>query len=253
MLHRLGLDIIRIKNSPKQTLCGLRSLPIQTVIDVGSNTGQFARQISQVFPQASVYCFEPLPEPFMVLERWALEQDDRVKAFNVALGENEGTVEMFFHTKHSSSSSLLASTAINKKYYPFIESQMPVRVKLTTLDNALSSIIRLLKPEILVKLDVQGYEDRVLRGGPKTLSMAAACVLEVSVDTLYNGQADFRELIMLFDQMGFYYAGNLEQVYASDGHVIYFDAMFVKQDNRSYVTRKDETAMIKFSKSMSGS
>ena len=49
MFHRLGLDIIRIKNSPKQTLCGLRSLPIQTVIDVGANTGQFARQISQVF------------------------------------------------------------------------------------------------------------------------------------------------------------------------------------------------------------
>ena len=197
MFHRLGLDIIRIKNSPKQTLCGLRSLPIQTVIDVGANTGQFARQISKIFPQAKMYCFEPLPEPFKALERWALEQNGRAKAFNFALGENEGTVEMCFHTKHSPSSSLLASTDIVKTYFPLTESQTPMRVKLTTLDNALSSIIRLLKPEILVKLDVQGYEDRVLRGGPKTLSMAAACVLEVSVDTLYNGPADFRELIML--------------------------------------------------------
>ncbi len=241
MLHRFGLDIIRIKNSPKQTLCGLKSLPIQTVIDVGANTGQFASQISRIFPQAKMYCFEPLPEPFKALERWAIEQDGRVKAFNVALGENEGTVEMFYHTKHSPSSSLLASTAINKKYYPFIRSQMPVRVKLTTLDNALSSVIRFLKPEILVKLDVQGYEDRVLRGGSKTLSMAVACVLEVSVDTLYYGQTEFKEVIMLFDQMGFYYAGNLEQVYASDGHVIYFDAVFVKQDTSSYVRKEEPT------------
>jgi FkbM family methyltransferase len=232
MFHRLGLDIIHIKNSPKQTLCGLRSLPIQTVIDVGANTGQFARQISKIFPQAKMYCFEPLPEPFKALERWALEQDGRVKTFNVALGESEGTVEMFFHAKHSSSSSLLASTAITKTYYPLTESQIPVRVKLTTLDNALSSVIRLLKPEILLKLDVQGYEDRVIRGGSKTLNLATACVLEVSVDTLYYGQTDFKEVIILFDKMGFHYAGNLEQVYASDGHVIYFDAVFVKQDNR---------------------
>ena len=140
---------------------------------------------------------------------------------------------MFFHAKHSSSSSLLASTAITKTYYPLTESQTPVRVKLTTLDNALSSVIRLMKPEILVKLDVQGYENRVIRGGSKTLNLATACVLEVSVETLYYGQTNFKEVIMLFDQMGFYYAGNLEQVYASDGHVIYFDAVFVKQDNSS--------------------
>ena len=231
VFHRLGLDIIRIKNSPKQTLCGLRSFPIQTVIDVGANTGQFARQISQVFPQANLYCFEPLPEPFKALERWALEQGGRVKALNVALGENEGTVEMCFHTKHSPSSSLLASTAITKTYFPLTESQTPVGVKLTTLDSALSSAIPLLKPKILVKLDVQGYEDRVIRGGLKILNLATACVLEVNVDTLYYGQTDFKEVIKLFDQMGYYYAGNLEQFYASDGHVIYFDAVFVKQGN----------------------
>ena len=230
IFHRLGFDIIRIKNSPKLTLCGLRSIPIQTVIDVGANTGQFARQISQIFPQADLYCFEPLPEPFKALERWALEQDGRVKVFNVALGESEGTVEMFFHTKHSPSSSLLASTDINKKYYPFIKSQMPVRVKQTTLDNALNSFTRLMKPEILVKLDVQGYEDRVLRGGSKTLSMAAACILEVCIDNLYHDQANYSGLVLLLDQMGFRYSGNLEQVYAVDGHVIFFNAVFVKRD-----------------------
>jgi FkbM family methyltransferase len=230
MFHRIGFDIIRVKNSPEITLCGLRSLPIHTVIDVGANTGQFARQISRIFPQTKMYCFEPLPEPFKGLERWALEQDGRVKVFNVALGESEGTVEMFFHTKHSPSSSLLASTDINKKYYPFIKSQKSVRVKLTTLDNALSNFTRLMKPEILVKLDVQGYEDRVLRGGSKTLSIATACILEVCIDDLYHDQAKYSGLVLLLDQMGFRYSGNLEQVYAPDGHVIFFNAMFIKRD-----------------------
>lgn len=234
IFHSLGLDIILIKDNPKQTLCGIRSLPIQTIIDVGANTGQFARQISQIFPKASMYCFEPLPEAFEALERWALEQDGRVKTYNVALGKNEGEVEMFFHTKQTPSSSLLMSTAITKKYYPLTENQIPLCVKLTTLDNALGNVIRLMKPEILVKLDVQGYEDRVIRGGPTTLSLATACILEVAVDTLYYEQTDFKEVIMLLDQMGFYYAGNLEQVYANDGHVIYFDAVFIKQGNSFY-------------------
>ena len=221
MLHRIGFDIIRVKNSPTQNLCGLKNIPIQTIIDIGANNGQFARQISRIFPQAIMYCFEPLHEPFKALESWALEQDERVKLFNVAIGDSEGTAEMFFHTKHSPSSSLLASTAINKKYYPFIKSQMPVRVKLTTLDNALSSFTRLMKPEILVKLDVQGYEDRVLRGGSKTLSMAAACILEVGIDNLYHDQAKYSGLLLLLDQMGFRYSGNLELVYPVDGHVIF--------------------------------
>lgn len=233
MFNRLGFDIISIKNSPKQTLCGLRSLPIQTVIDVGANTGQFARQISRVFPRASLYCFEPLPEPFKALESWALEQDERVKLFNVAIGDSEGTAEMFYHTEHSPSSSLLSSTVTIEKYYPFTNSQIPVSVKLTTLDKAMSNFIPLMRPEVLIKLDVQGYEDRVIRGGSHTLSLATACVLEISVDNLYYRQADFKEVILLLDHMGFCYAGNLEQVYASDGHVIYFDAVFVKRDNNS--------------------
>ena len=230
MIHRIGFDLIRVKNSPTHNLCGLKNIPIQTIIDVGVNTGQFARQISRIFPQAKMYCFEPLPEPFKALESWALEQNERVKLFNVAIGENEGTTEIFFHTKHSSSSSLLASTAVNNEYFPFIESQMPVNVKLTTLDNALNSFTRLMKPEILVKLDVQGYEDRVLRGGSKILSMAAACILEVGIDNLYHDQAKYSGLLLLLDQMGFRYSGNLEQVYAVDGHVIFFNAVFVKRD-----------------------
>ena len=32
------------------------------------------------------------------------------------------------------------------------------------------------------------------------------------------------------DQMGFHYSGNLEQFFAVGGHVIFFDAVFVRRD-----------------------
>ena len=47
-------------------------------------------------------------------------------------------------------------------------------------------------------------------------------------DKLYEGQAEFKEITELLYDLGFKYAGNLEQVYANDGHVIYIDAVFVK-------------------------
>jgi hypothetical protein len=33
----------------------------------------------------------------------------------------------------------------------------------------------------------------------------------------------------MLDTLKFNYAGNLAQIYAKDGHVIYFDAVFIKK------------------------
>ena len=224
----MGYDIRRVKNFPLLTLCGLRSLPIRTVIDVGANTGQFARYISRFFPQAEIYCIEPLPEPFKELKKWAETQNGRVSLLNLAIGDHTGTTEMYLHCDHSPSSSVLASTRVNESYYPFLKRQKKVPVTVTTLDLALKDTGGL-KEEIIVKIDVQGYENRVVQGGQEILQRAKACILEINLDTLYQGQADFRDLVSKFYELGFVYGGNLEQVYAEDGHVIFLDAVFRKQ------------------------
>jgi hypothetical protein len=36
--------------------------------------------------------------------------------------------------------------------------------------------------------------------------------------------------LLLLDNLGFRYAGNLDQVYGEEGHVIFFDAVFVRGD-----------------------
>lgn len=84
MLNYFGLDIIRISKDTKFTLLGLKKLPIQTIIDVGANTGQFAKYISNLFPKSDIYCFEPLPGPFKVLNQWASKKNGKVLAFNYA-------------------------------------------------------------------------------------------------------------------------------------------------------------------------
>jgi FkbM family methyltransferase len=232
ILNPLGADLVRIHQNPKHTLLGLKGFPVRSIIDVGANEGQFAKMISRFFPDAHLYCFEPLPEPFTKLKAWAGGQNGRVEVFNVAVGDHEATVEMNRHVQFSPSSSLLRTTKINEAIYPFMQKQSSISVPLTTLDKLMANLSEPVLPDLLIKLDVQGYEDRVIRGGTETIRKARACIVEAGIDSLYETQATFEEMVGLFSELGFQYSGNLEQTYADDGHVIYLDAVFVNRQQR---------------------
>ena len=223
-----GLDIIRACQNPRHTMLGIKRLPIRTVIDVGANEGQFAKWISSIFSEARIYCFEPLPRPFKALNGWAESRAGLVKTFNAALGDEEGIARMHRHLEHDTSSSLLYTTGTNEKLYPFTKKQDVINIKITTLDKAMTNLSSELVPDVLLKLDVQGYEDRVIRGGSETLGKTRVCILEVCLDSLYDGQASFSGLLNQMRAMGFRYAGNLEQAYARDGHVVFLDAVFLR-------------------------
>jgi FkbM family methyltransferase len=224
-----GLDISYANKNPGLTLLGLKKLPVKSVIDVGANSGQFAKHLHRVFPEARIYCFEPLREPFDKLNAWAVSTKGRVNAFNVALGDIESSLDMFCHAEHVYSSSFLKTTRTCETLYPFTKKQFSLSVQQKRLDKFSAEFPEMLIPEILIKLDVQGYEDRVIKGGVNTFHKARACLLEVNLDNLYENQANFRDILIMLYDLGFHYAGNLEQVFSDrDGHVIYIDAMFQK-------------------------
>jgi FkbM family methyltransferase len=202
------------------------------VLDVGANAGQFARYVTALLPQARVFCFEPLPGPFEQLRNWADSHGmngSRVIAINTALGDSEGEIEIFHHVEHTPSSSLLRSTSLTAGLYPQTRKQRSEIVSLRSLDKLVEDSSIQLVPDILIKMDVQGYEDRVLRGGAKVFASARACLLEINLDLLYEQQASFKELVLLLDGHGLRYRGNFHQTYGRDGHVIFVDAVFTRE------------------------
>lgn len=228
ILDKFGYDVIQINNSPRKTLLGLRSSGINTVIDVGANTGQFAKKIIKFFPNASIYCFEPLPSAFKDLSHWASSYGGKIFPIMLAIGSESRDVNMFIHEEHNTSSSILATTPLNESLYPFTVRQRKIVVKQMTLDQALLNVKDELKSEILIKIDVQGYEHHVISGAGQILSIAKACIVEICLDQLYEGQAKFDELFELLKQYGYRYAGNLDQAYADDGHCVFLDALFIR-------------------------
>jgi len=226
--NKFGFDIIRTKNKPAVTLLGLRTLPINTIIDVGANVGQFAKYAMNRFPQAKIYCFEPLPEPYEKLRSWADHRGGGVTVFNMAIGEKTGSADMFYYLEQSPSSSFLEATKLANMLYPATEHRERISVDMMTLDEAVHTKNMELDGDILIKLDVQGFEDRVIKGGQLTFQKAKACILEVCLDSLYEKQAGFKDLLFLMDELGYHYCGNLDQAYGEDGHCIFFDAVFMK-------------------------
>ncbi|MFW5664538.1 MAG: FkbM family methyltransferase [Coleofasciculus sp.] len=218
-------------------LLGLSKLPIRSIIDVGANDGNCSQKLSRIFPQSHIYSFEPLPEPFKKLEQWGKQQKGRVKVFNIALGDSIQAIEITKHLYFNQSSSILKTTQLCERIYPMVKKQQTIVVQQSTLDHKISSLPTPLAPDILIKLDVQGYEDRVIRGGIETFKQAIACIVEISLDILYQEQADFKDIFLWLDQLGYCYAGNLDQVQGKDGHVRYFNAVFIKKNSRNNYAR----------------
>lgn len=228
VVNRTGFDLVRLNKSPRKTLLGMAGYNFQSVIDVGANKGQFAQEISEFFPHAHLFCFEPLDAPFRTLSEWASKQGPRVRCYNMALGESKGEVTMHQHEDHSPSSSLLATTETCHVLYPQTRAERMTTIQISTMDEALADALPAMPRDILLKLDVQGFEDRVLRGGRHVLSQCRAVILEVCVEPLYQSQANFQVINNLLYEAGLNYVGNLDQAIGADGRVLFLDAVFVR-------------------------
>lgn len=217
------------RNAPAHTFCGLGRLPVETILDVGANVGQFARYSRGFFRSATVHCFEPLPAAAAELRSWAASVGGPpVMVWETAVGEAIGDIVIHEHVGHSPSSSILASVAGAEGHFAGMTGTKERRVPITTLDSWSSESGVTIRDSTLIKLDVQGFEAHVIRGGPDSFGRAGVCVIEITPIPMYEGQSQFADIVRLLENAGLEYLGNLEQYCDSDGMIMYVDAVFVR-------------------------
>jgi FkbM family methyltransferase len=194
-----------------------------TVIDVGSNVGQFGVAAARIFTGARIYCVEPQPDNFGRLCR-NVRKLRNVTTFQAAVGDREGTAQLRVNS-HSHSSSILPLAPAHCAAFPQAVEVGTVSVEVTTLDRLFAPIE--LRPPVLLKLDVQGYEAWTLRGGAKTLRAVDYTVLEASFKPMYEGEALFLDLVRIMEGCGFRFCrpvGLLSD--PATGEVLQIDALF---------------------------
>ncbi len=227
VLRGMGLDIRRIPESAKNRYGWLRDFRIRTILDVGANTGQFAREINRFLPDAAICCFEPVRDQFAALAR-ELRGVGRARVFNLALGNINGTTRMN-RNDFAPSSSLLETTELARHAYPFIKHSHVEDIAIRRLDDAIPELEIRLEPEVLLKLDVQGYEGEVIAGATQTVRACRVILAEVSFREIYKGQPLFDGFYDLMKGAGFAFAGLYEtSCHNENGMPLYGDAVFLR-------------------------
>ena len=199
-------------------------LRFNTIIDGGANKGQFARAATEAYPEAQIIAFEPLPDVADKLRK-NLEDRPQVKVMQSALGSREGTIDFYRHRVSVASSVL---EPLTRHVAGDVE---PVEVPVCRLDNALQQI--LLRPPILLKLDLQGFELEALRGASEALSKMDYVVVETSFVPLYAGEPDFLELIDYMRSAGFSFLRPIDMLRDERGGIVQMDALFAQSYARA--------------------
>ena len=122
----------------------------KTFVDVGANVGIFSAQLFDKFSR--FYLFEPARSSFEALkETCALNPSVNCIAFNLAIADMKGTLGFIEDDRFSSTSRAVDLDRGTDVSYS---------ISADTLDNILASE----QDDIVLKVDVEGFEERVFAG-----------------------------------------------------------------------------------------
>lgn len=199
-----GFDLRRhtIQTSPQLQLQAiLETTKINTVIDVGANEGQFAVALRACGYRGRIISFEPLRSAHERLLRASARDLGWEVASRVAIGDHDGEVDIHV-AGNSVSSSILPMLGRHEAAAPGSAFVAVERVPLRRLDSILPDFIDA-DAIVLLKVDTQGYEDRVLAGAAQSLKSVRAVQLELSLADLYEGQLLLPDMLKMLEGAGF--------------------------------------------------
>jgi FkbM family methyltransferase len=202
---------------------------IRGIVDGGGYQGEIAVRFAQMFPEATVYTFEPSHQSYRTLTE-TVRSMPNIKPVMVGLSDERRTAILYVNAQDSTNA-LSPVGEGGKKYQSWQTANLRnEEVQLVTLDEwaTENSVFEI----DLIKLDLQGHELRAITGGAKTLSSSVKLVYtEVEFIRLYEENCLMFEVEAYLRSLGF----ELFQLYnlasGEDNQLICADAIFVKRSS----------------------
>lgn len=194
---------------------------VKTLIDVGANDGSFIKAAKYVFPSAKVYAFEPQTKFDADLRKL---KDTSV--FNFGLWDKEGEDIFYVNSENTGASSFLKPLGDYNKYIGEenkLSKLKLIRKRFDKLDIAIE------RP-CFVKIDVEGAEEKVIRGFGDRLKEVDALQIEWFFRDFHENQMKLGSLLPLLEKHGF--AGFIQRELGYiDNYPSACDLIFFKKRN----------------------
>tara|TARA_B100000029_G_scaffold501155_1_gene574031 strand:+ start:110 stop:880 length:771 start_codon:yes stop_codon:yes gene_type:complete len=177
-----------------------------TIFDVGANMGESIQRYKNLYPKSKIHSFEPnKDENDKLIVKYKNYKE--IYFNNFAIGEKEGNSDFYINaiSGHSSFNDIIPNTqwlkarsrtaGVDSKNYTIKK----VNTRISTLDNYCEK--NKIEQIDLLKIDTQGYEDKVLEGASKLLK---------------SGKIKFIQLELIFSEV---YRNTLS-IYDVEKHLI---------------------------------
>lgn len=202
--RRLQLSLLRLRRA---------GVEIETVYDIGAHRGEWTDSVRASLPNARFFLFEANATHADALR----EAGD---PFFIAVLSAEAKAVAFYGTGAPGDSYFREAT----KNYAGVE---PTMLTATTLDAVIDR--HNLPGADLIKVDVQGAELDVLRGGERTLRRAKLVLLECPLVEYNEGAPSIDEYLRFMREHGFSPIEFLEPIW-NKRRMIQIDVLFARDD-----------------------
>lgn len=188
------------------------------VADIGASNGAWSVTVAEHFPRAEYHLVEPLArarDDYAGVLAWAMREHPSFVLHECAAGEADGEADLWLHPEG------VGSTLVRAGERPGRCRRVPVR----TLDSLVASGV--MPQPSLVKMDVEGAELAVIRGGSRTIGNAEFAQAEVLLRRKPGGAEPLaHEVIEAMMGLGFVLVQIAGSWRRPDGELLLADAMF---------------------------
>jgi FkbM family methyltransferase len=161
----------------------------ENILDIGAHHGLWTKEVLQVYPNAKYTLIEPINYREL---KFFSENYSNINVYNELLFNIETEID-WYEMKNTGDS-------IYKERTNHFTKCVPIKKYTKILDNLLDNNIKY----DLIKLDVQGAEIDVLKGGNKIIKNTSFIILELPFMGQYNENTPtFLEHIQYMNEIGF--------------------------------------------------